>query len=349
MPSRLKTIEWSGDAVRMIDQTRLPGELVYERIDTIDAMFNAIKILKVRGAPAIGIAAAFGLYLALRSFPDRGSKTGLLTLLEKNADYLADSRPTAVNLFWALDRMKKKAAELAKIGTVAEVKDGLFTEAQEILDDDRRTGKAIGEAGLELIRGKHSILTHCNAGGLATAEYGTALAPIYVGADQGLVFHVYSDETRPLLQGSRITAFELKHAGIPVTVICDNMAASVMAQGKIDAVIVGADRIAANGDAANKIGTYGVALLAKAHGIPFYVAAPYSTFDLAIASGKEIPIEERDPEEVACGFGKRTAPAGVDIYNPAFDVTPAELITALITDRGVIRPPYDLNISGIMA
>ena len=345
--ARLKTIEWAGDSVRIIDQTRLPGELLYDRIENVDQMYHAIKILKVRGAPAIGIAAAYGLYLAIRDFPAQGPVSDFIASVNKYADYLASSRPTAVNLFWALDRMRECAAQSAELSDVNTCKDRLLNEAHHILEDDRRTGIAIGEAGLELLRGKHSILTHCNAGGLATAEYGTALAPIYVGAERGIVFHVFADETRPLLQGARITAFELKHAGIPVTLICDNMAASLMAQGKIDAVIVGADRITANGDVANKIGTYGVAVLARAHSIPFYVAAPYSTFDISLSNGSLIPIEQRDPDEVTCGFGKRTAPIDVDVYNPAFDVTPSDLVTAIITDKGVLRQPYFESISRI--
>ncbi|NLD99915.1 MAG: S-methyl-5-thioribose-1-phosphate isomerase, partial [Fibrobacter sp.] len=293
--SRLKTIEWVDGAVRLIDQTKLPTELVYERIDTIEQMYHAIKILKVRGAPAIGIAAAFGVYLAIKDFPEQGSVTDFLTLFEKNSDYLAESRPTAVNLFWAINRMKEKAKKLAaQTPAIGYIKRELLGEAIEILEEDRRTGRAIGEAGAELLKDKKSLLTHCNAGGLATSEYGTALAPVYVAKEQGKQFRVYADETRPLLQGARITAFELQKAGIPVTLICDNMAATVMARGLVDAVIVGADRITANGDTANKIGTYGVALLAKAHNIPFYVAAPFSTFDLSLKDGSQIPIEERE-------------------------------------------------------
>lgn len=344
--SRLKTIEWFDDAVKLIDQTKLPSELTYERIETIEQMYHAIKILKVRGAPAIGIAAAFGVYLAIKDFPENRSANDFLSVFLKNADYLSQSRPTAVNLFWAIRRMKNLAQKLTESGkSVKQIKQGLFEEAVEILEEDRRTGRAIGEAGVNLLGNKRTILTHCNAGGLATAEYGTALAPVYVGAERGIQFHVYADETRPLLQGARITAFELKQAGIPVTLICDNMAATVMARGFIEAVIVGADRITANGDTANKIGTYGVALLAKAHKIPFYVAAPFSTFDMSMKTGSEIPIEERDGVEVSCGFGKQTAPSGVDIFNPAFDVTPANLVTAFITDKGVIYPPFNVNLA----
>lgn len=344
--SRLKTIEWADGAVKLIDQTQLPMDLIYLRIETIEQMYDAIKVLKVRGAPAIGIAAAFGVYLAIKDFPAHGSVTDFLTIFEKNADYLSESRPTAVNLFWAIGRMKRTAKNAADGGKgVKEIKEKLLDEAISILEEDRLTGRAIGEAGLKLLGDKRTILTHCNAGGLATAEYGTALAPIYVGAEQGIRFHVFADETRPLLQGARITAFELKQAGIPVTLICDNMAATVMARGLVEAVIVGADRITANGDTANKIGTYGVALLAKAHGIPFYVAAPFSTFDMSMKTGAQIPIEERGSAEVSCGFGKQTAPSDINIFNPAFDVTPAHLITAFITDKGVITPPYIENLS----
>jgi methylthioribose-1-phosphate isomerase len=346
---RIKTIEWKNDAVVIVDQTRLPVELTYETIETIERMYDAIKQLKVRGAPAIGIAAAFGLYLGFRNVPDAKSGQEFFSILKAKADYLAESRPTAVNLFWALDRMKKKAAALVDSGeTTRNCKEELLAEAMHILDEDLKMCRQIGEYGQQLLTNKKTILTHCNAGGLATSEYGTALAPIYVAAEQGRLLHVFADETRPLLQGARITAFELKNAGIPVTLICDNMAATVMARGLIDAVIVGADRIAANGDTANKIGTYGVALLAKAHGIPFYVAAPDSTFDLKIKTGKEIPIEERDSREITHGFGKQTAPDGVKVFNPSFDVTPCNLISSFITNKGIIEPPYSDNIAAVL-
>ncbi|MBN1309358.1 MAG: S-methyl-5-thioribose-1-phosphate isomerase [Chitinispirillaceae bacterium] len=345
---RLKTIDWADDGVVIIDQTRLPGELLYRRIDDVEAMFHAIRELRVRGAPAIGIAAAFGCCLSIADFPEHGSAHDLLILLEKNGDFLADARPTAVNLVWAVNRMKKRARELARSSTIAAMKQGLHAEAVAILEEDRRMGRSIGEHGARLLSDVSSILTHCNAGGLATAEYGTALAPVYVAAEQGKVFTVYADETRPLLQGARITAFELQQAGIPVILMCDNMAATVMAQGKVQAAIVGADRIAANGDTANKIGTYGVALLAKAHRLPFYVAAPSSTFDLNCPTGKGIPIEEREAEEITCGFGKRTAPDNVAVFNPAFDVTPAELISAFVTERGVVRPPFTETIKKVV-
>ena len=347
--ARLKTIDWDNDAVVIVDQTRLPGELRYVRIETVEAMGDAIKRLMVRGAPAIGIAGAFGVYLGIRSAPPTITVPSLIELLEKTCAFLASRRPTAVNLFWAINRVKNKAGSLIdQLIPIASVKKAMLDEALTILDEDRNMCRAIGEYGYKLIQGKKAILTHCNAGGLATSEYGTALAPVYVAAEKEVYIHVFADETRPLLQGARITTFELQKAGIPVTLICDNMAATVMARGLVEAVIVGADRIAANGDTANKIGTYGVALLAKAHNIPFYVAAPGSTFDFSLPSGKEIPIEERDPVEITRGFGKQTAPDGVDVFNPAFDVTPHHLITAFVTDRGVVMPPFLQNLRSVL-
>jgi len=344
----LKTIAWIANAVRIVDQTRLPDELVYRDITTVEDMVESIKTLRIRGAPAIGIAAAFGMYLAMRDFPETGSRADFLTLTDKNADFLAQSRPTAVNLFWAIERVREAIAGSSNPGGIAAMKRRMLDKALAMLEEDRAACRFIGEHGFELLKACKNILTHCNAGGLAASEYGTALAPVYVGKERGTVFHVYADETRPLLQGSRITAFELHAAGIPVTVICDSMAAALMRNRAVDAVIVGADRIAANGDVANKIGTYGVALSAQAHGVPFYVAAPLSTFDARILSGDEIPIEQRGEDEVACGFGRRTAPEGVRVYNPAFDVTPAELVTAIITERGVVRPPYGETIPRLL-
>jgi methylthioribose-1-phosphate isomerase len=345
---RLKTIVWADNSVRIVDQSCLPEELVYADITTAEAMVDAIRRLRIRGAPAIGIAAAFGLYLAMRDFPAAGSVSDFLSLLEKNTDYLAQARPTAVNLFWALDRIKHAIMRSSQGNTVAFLKQTIFDEASRMLEEDRKACRAIGVHGFALLKDCRCILTHCNAGGLATSEYGTALAPVYVAQESGRIVHVYSDETRPLLQGSRITAFELKAAGIPVTVICDNMAATVLRQRKVDAVIVGADRIAANGDVANKIGTYGLALAANANAVPFYVAAPLSTFDTTVASGDEIPIEERDASEVTCGFGRRTAPLGVNVYNPAFDITPAALVNAIVTERGVLRQPYSESIRSVL-
>jgi methylthioribose-1-phosphate isomerase len=342
--SRLKTIEWIDDCARIIDQTLLPTELAYKDICTIEGMYEAIKLLRIRGAPAIGIAASFGLYLGIRNMPDNTPWDRFENELLKQAAYLASSRPTAVNLFWALARMQNRAQSSTPAQT-QDAKNALLDEAKIILEEDRRMCRAIGEYGFELIKGCTAVLTHCNAGGLATSEYGTALAGVYVAQEKGKLIHVYSDETRPLLQGARITAFELSAAGVPVTVICDNMAATVMARGMVDAAIVGADRIAANGDAANKIGTYGVALLAKAHNIPFYVAAPSSTFDLSIADGSKIPIEERPKEEITLGFGKQTVPDNVPVFNPAFDVTPCGLISAIITEKGILYPPFAASIT----
>jgi methylthioribose-1-phosphate isomerase len=259
--------------------------------------------------------------------------------LREATAYLRTSRPTAVNLFWALDRMDATAASAGvNSGSGPALLDRLLTEAHAIADEDRAMCRAIGRHGAELVVSGEGILTHCNAGGLATSDYGTALAVIFSAHEQGKHIRVYADETRPLLQGARLTAWELQRRGVPVTLICDNMAAQVMKEGKVQKVVVGADRIAANGDTANKIGTYGVALLARAHGIPFYVAAPSSTFDLTIPDGAAIPIEQRESHEVTHGFGRQTAPSGVDVYNPAFDVTPAELIAGIITEKGVIRP-----------
>jgi len=346
---RLKTIDWVDETCSIIDQTKLPGTLEYMPVTSVEEMYSAIKQLKVRGAPAIGIAGAFGCFIAVRDFPDDGSVQEMLVILERQAAYLVSCRPTAVNLKWAVERVVKSAVEKKDtFSTVREMKSFILECAITILEEDRMMGRSIGEHGAALLHDASTILTHCNAGGLATAEYGTALAPVYIAAEQGKIISVYADETRPLLQGARITAFELQQAGIPVTLICDNMAASVMAKGLIDAVIVGADRITANGDTANKIGTYGVALCAKAHGIPFYVAAPSSTFDLTLSTGDSIPIEERDAEEITCGFGKRTAPVGVQVYNPAFDVTPAALITAFITEKGIIKPPFATTITGLL-
>jgi len=333
------TIEWIGGVdghARMIDQTLLPTEFKQIDICDIAAMWEAIKVLRVRGAPAIGIAAAFGTILGIQ-----GSKATTWEHFEadlaKATDYLATSRPTAVNLFWALGRMKRVAAD-NRLMTIPLLKERLLDEALAICEEDKATCRAIGRHGAELVADGAGILTHCNAGGLATADYGTALAVMFTAHEQGKTIHVYADETRPLLQGARLTTWELMQAGIDVTLICDNMAAQVMREGRIDLVVVGADRIAANGDTANKIGTYGVAILAREHGVPFYVAAPASTFDLSLATGDAIPIEERGAEEVTEGFGRRTAPEGVKVYSPAFDVTPARYIQGVITERGIIRP-----------
>lgn len=338
----LQTISWTGAAVRLLDQTKLPLETVYVDITDERQMWDAIRRLVVRGAPAIGVAAAFGVYLGVRSV--EGSRDALMKRIGEVSEYLATSRPTAVNLFWALERMNRVAEEP---GDAKQVTQRLLDEAIAMIEEDNRVCRAIGEHGVKLLEKLAGpgetipLLTHCNAGGLATVQYGTALAPIYVGIERGLKFHVYADETRPLLQGSRITAFELNQNGVPVTVICDVMAATVMRDGKVKAVIVGADRIAANGDVANKIGTLGVAILAKHFGIPFYVAAPTSTIDLSLSTGEQTPIEQRPAAEVIQPFGTPTAPPDVDVFNPAFDVTPNELVTAIITEKGVAKAPYD--------
>lgn len=335
-----KTLSWIGEAhgrLQLLDQTRLPQHVENAVCTTVDDVWNAIKVLKVRGAPAIGVAAAYGLVIGLQA-SRREPVAAFLKEVERVAVYLANSRPTAVNLFWALDRMKSVACRAGAI-TAAEIHDRLLAEARSIEQEDQAMCSAIGCHGSTLLKSGMSILTHCNAGGLATAGDGTALAVMFQAAADGKNIHVFADETRPLLQGARLTTWELQQRGIPVTLICDNMAAQVMKEGRVQIVITGADRIAANGDAANKIGTYGVAVLARYHGIPFCVAAPSSTFDLSLPDGSGIPIEQRASEEVTCGFGTRTAPENVDVYNPAFDVTPAELITAIITEHGIIHSP----------
>jgi methylthioribose-1-phosphate isomerase len=332
-----------------LDQTLLPLELKLLGLRTIESVFESIVMLRVRGAPAIGIAAAYGVVLGLRPLLDENAslaETAQAAL--KACDYLATSRPTAVNLFWALDRMRLVVERNAGLREGVDLANLLLREARLLHDDDRRTCHAIGEYGAQLLANNSGVLTHCNTGGLATSEYGTALAAIFTAQDQGKALHVFADETRPLLQGSRLTAWELQQRGIPCTVICDSMAAQVMREGRVQAVIVGADRITARGDTANKIGTYGVAVLAKHHGIPFYVAAPRSTFDLSIVSGDSIPIEQRKAEEIINGFGKQTAPSGINVYNPAFDVTPAELITAIVTERGIISPVCEEHVRAMV-
>ena len=348
----VRTIEWVSHGaapvpghIRIIDQTRLPAELLYLDLTTVPQVWTAIKTLQVRGAPAIGVAAAMGVILAAQAAT--GSPGEALAAIEGAADYLATSRPTAVNLFWALERMKRAARRLAH-EPLETMRTALAREALAVYDEDIAMCRAIGRHGAELLRDGDTILTHCNAGGLATSRYGTALAPVYVAREQGKTVRVYSDETRPLLQGSRLTAWELTQAGIEVTVICDNMAAVVMREGRVNAVMVGADRIAANGDTANKIGTYGVAVLAHAHRLPFYVLAPTSTFDIELPSGDRIPIEERGAEEVTQGFGRLTAPVGVRVYSPAFDVTPAALITAIVCEHGIARPDYAQSLRAMV-
>lgn len=320
--------------LRLIDQTLLPEELVYIETDDLEEIYDAIKRLVVRGAPAIGCAAALGLAAVAQNI-NSSSPDELLRGIRGAEERLAESRPTAVNLFWALDKCVK-SIEDREFRDVDEMRSALMQEALAILAEDISMCRSIGEHGSKLLKNGMGVLTHCNAGALATSDYGTALSPIYVAKENGVDVTVYSDETRPLLQGSRLTAWELDRAGVKVVTICDNMAAQVMREGKIDMVIVGADRVAANGDAANKIGTYGVAILAKHHNIPFYVAIPYSTIDHALPDGSGIPIEQRHADEVRNGFGRLTAPLSVEIYNPAFDVTPNDLITGFITENGII-------------
>ncbi len=345
----MKTIEWIGDSsghLRLLDQTGLPLKASFIDCKTTKELFDAIRRLSVRGAPAIGVSAAYGVLLGLRDLSGEDRSQFDATFFEV-ADYLAESRPTAVNLFWALERLKKLVRRESGLSP-AEMRDRLLEEAKAIDAEDQEMCAAMGRFGAELIPEGAGILTHCNTGSLATAGDGTALAVIFAAHDQGKNIHVYVDETRPLLQGARLTAWELMQRKVPSTLICDSMAAWVMKQGMVQAVITGADRIAANGDAANKIGTYGLSVLAQAHGIPFYVVAPSSTFDFDITTGEEIPIEQRDGKEITTAFGKQTAPDHVKTYNPAFDVAPADRITALVTERGVIQPVTKENIETVL-
>lgn len=344
----MKSILWRNDQLILLDQTRLPQETIFLEITEEDQVWEAIKKLQVRGAPAIGIAAAYGLYLAAKGIETSRPSVLYRGILEKS-EYLSTARPTAVNLVWALRRLENRALlELRNGANVEEIKASLLNEAFAIQKEDVATCRKIGEYALSLFEDNMGILTHCNPGSLATAGYGTATAPFYLAKEKGWNLRIYADETRPLLQGARLTAWELQQADIDVTLICDSMAATVMAQGKVKAVIVGTDRIAANGDVANKIGTYNLAILARYHGIPFYVAAPLSSIDLGTPDGSQIPIEERSGEEITQLGGQIIAPAGVKTYNPAFDVTPASLVSAIITEEGIILPKeedgsYDLR------
>lgn len=338
---RFKTLEWADNYLRILDQTRLPEEAVYLDCDTVDKIATAIKDLKVRGAPAIGIAAAFGVVVGM--YKSKGSCGQSFQSWKEYEDRLSQvistlggTRPTAINLFWALKRMrmvaeKNKGEDLERISQI------LLDEAILIHEEDKLMCEKIGEFGASLLKDSDTVLTHCNSGALATGGIGTALGIIYTASWQGKKITVFADETRPVLQGARLTVWELQQQGIDVTLICDNTAAFVMKNKKIDCVIVGADRVASNGDVANKIGTYNLAVLARFHKIPFYVAAPSSSFDLTISDGGKIKIEERSPEEITDWFGKRTAPSGTKVYSPAFDVTPAELVTAYITEKGIER------------
>ncbi|HVU00009.1 MAG TPA: S-methyl-5-thioribose-1-phosphate isomerase [Acidobacteriaceae bacterium] len=346
----IPTLEWTPEGVRFLDQTKLPLEETYVLATTYQQVADIITTMVVRGAPAIGVSAAMGLALGVKDSPTK-------TIPDLGADFdtmcrtLAATRPTAVNLFWAIERMRQRFSTLASRpgATTASVRTGLIAEAQRMYDEDIAACRTMGAHGAPLLPKSGGVLTHCNAGALATCGYGTALGVIRSAVENGSQLHVYADETRPFLQGARLTAWELMHDHIPTSVICDNMAASLMRQGKINAVVVGADRIAANGDVANKIGTYNVAILAREHGIPFYVAAPWSTIDLKTPTGDAIPIEQRPALEVTHHAGKQLTPHGVGIENPAFDVTPAKYVTAIVTERGVLRPPYAESLQELEA
>ncbi len=342
---RFKTIEWKGDRVRILDQRRLPQGVHYLNCPDAASVAQAIRSMAIRGAPAIGVAAAMGIALAARKIPSRQPEA-FLKRLNDACDEMRETRPTAVNLFWAVGRMKKIIDEVHMRG-VDQTKERLVKEALRILEEDIEVNRKIGMYGKKLIKQGDGVLTHCNAGALATGGYGTALGVIYAARDVGKKFHVFVDETRPMLQGCRLTAWELIQERIPATVITDNMAGVLMMKGKINLVLVGADRIARNGDTANKIGTYGVAVLSKWHGIPFYVAAPTSSVDLSLASGSDIPIEERDVKEVTHFQGSPIAPKGVKAFNPSFDVTPHSLIHGIITEKGIVHKPYSKNLKKV--
>jgi methylthioribose-1-phosphate isomerase len=342
----MRTVYWDKGSVYMIDQTRLPHETVMLSYSDYNEVAQAIKDMRVRGAPAIGVTAAFGLALAAQQ-STASTAAELVLDVTSAAAVLRATRPTAVNLFWAIERMLH-TAKAAASGCAAALRAALLAEAMRMADEDVDINKRMGRFGADLLKDGDSVLTHCNAGALATVDYGTALGVIRAACEQGKRIHVYVDETRPFLQGARLTAWELKEARIPMTLITDNMAGYFMGQGKVNAVIVGADRVAANGDAANKIGTYSLSILAKEHGIPFYVVAPTSTVDLSLASGKAIPIEERDPAEVTTFRGVRVAPDGVVAAHPAFDVTPHRYITAIVTESGVARAPYSESLARLV-
>jgi methylthioribose-1-phosphate isomerase len=343
----IQTLEWTDQGVRFIDQTKLPTEETYVTCKSYEQVADAIRTMVVRGAPAIGVAAAMGIALGAQN-----SKAETVGDLKRDLDQICDviskTRPTAVNLFWAIHRMQEKFERL-RIRPIAQIKRELVEESKRMHAEDIAANQAMGRHGATLMPSEGGVLTHCNAGALATAGYGTALGVIRAAVEQGKKIHVYADETRPFLQGSRLTAWELMKDGIPTTVISDNMAGAMMKQGKIGAIVVGADRIAANGDVANKIGTYTVAVLAKENGIPFYVAAPIATVDLACPDGDHIPIEQRNAREISHIAGKQMTPDGVSIENPAFDVTPAKYVTAIITERGIAREPYLQSLQKLAA
>ena len=344
------TLEWVGGEdglLRLIDQTLLPRRVEMRNCRTVEQVYEAIRVLCVRGAPAIGVAAAYGVCLGTRHARDQDPKTFRIKLREVG-EYLCQARPTAVNLSWAVRRI----IALGEVQCAADVHQGwqaMLAEAHAMAREDAEVCRRIGEAGADLVPDGGGVITHCNAGALATVAHGTALSVLYEARRRGRCFHVFADETRPLLQGARLTSFELHMSGIEVTVLCDNAAGSLMQAGRVQMAIVGADRIAANGDTANKIGTYGLAILARHHGIPFYVAAPLSTFDLNLPTGVDIPIEQRSEQEVRAGFGQEMVPPGVPCYNPAFDVTPAELITGIICEKGLMEPVTEAKIREIYA
>lgn len=348
MKEELLALKWNDekDELILLDQTKLPNEVDYIDYNTVEGIYDSIKTMIVRGAPAIGVTAAYGMYFSAKKATEESFEK-FYEEIKKDGEYLNSSRPTAVNLSWAIKRMLKKAEDFKEF-PISIIKEALRDEAMMIHDEDILICKTIGENLLTLLKDGMGILTHCNAGQLATSKYGTATAPMYLAKERGWNLKIYSDETRPRLQGSTLTALELQRAGIDVTTITDNMAAVVMSQGKIDAVIVGCDRIAANGDTANKIGTYGVSILAKYFGIPMYIAAPTPSIDLNTPTGKEIPIEERDPKEVTCRFGVWTAPKEVKVYNPSFDVTEHENITAIVTEKGIVYPPFKENLEKLL-
>jgi len=341
----VKTICWEKNHLTIIDQTLLPTELKYLHLDTVEELWSAIKQLKVRGAPALGIAAAFGIYLGIRDYKGN-NRADFDKAVISIADYIGTSRPTAINLFWAIERIIR-LIKSNKDKSVSDTKKLIFDEAQKMIEEDNAVCKNIGKNGATLLKNGDTILTHCNTGGLATASYGTALGIVFYAKEIGKKISVIIDETRPLLQGARLTAWECMQEGIDCTLICDNMAATVMKKRIINAVIVGADRIAANGDVANKIGTYNLAILAKEHKIPFYIAAPTSTIDLFVPNGDKIPIEERNPDEVRKFGGIPTAPEKVKVFNPAFDVTPHKYITAIITEKGIVKLPFSTGLKKV--
>jgi len=344
---KIETIAWKNNKIRIIDQSRLPLKLSYLDISNLTVLWKAIHSLKVRGAPALGAAAALGVYLGIKDFKP-GSRQEFDRRLASVIRYIGSSRPTARNLFWGLERISA-LAHTHKQETIKQLKNLIFQEVKRIIDEDKTACRRIGASGAKLIKNNSSIMTICNAGALATIDYGTALGVIYRARQAGKKLNVFACETRPLLQGARLTAWELRKNGVDVTLICDNTASALMRDKKIDLVIAGADRIAANGDAANKIGTFNLAILAKYHNLPFYIAAPASTFDLKINSGKDIVIEERSADEVrGIMFKKLAAFAKAKVLNPAFDVTPAGLISAIITDRGVVRPVNEENIRKVI-